>query len=88
MRAGPKPTAPDRPGAALGRRPAPAALHEVVDRLARRFPDVPRPSLAELVELAHEQYRAATVRTFVPLLVEKQVVAALRTPAVPPPRFS
>jgi hypothetical protein len=34
--------------------------------------------LAELVALAHEQYDAAAVRAFVPLLVEKQVATTLR----------
>jgi hypothetical protein len=64
----------------LDEAPAPA-LHEIVDRLARRFPEVPRRSLAELVRLAHEQYHAARVRSFIPLLVEKQVARAVQLAA-------
>ncbi len=56
-----------------------ARPHEIVDRLARRFPEVPRRWLVESVRLAYEQYQAATVRAFVPLLVERQVATVLRT---------
>ena len=88
---------PVRP-AAPNRRPEPdryaapeTVPHEIVDRLARRFPEVPRRSLVELVGLAHEQYQSASVRAFVPLLIERQVATALRSRSVapgPPPRFS
>jgi hypothetical protein len=53
-------------------------LTQVLDRLVRRFPDISERWLWEQARTAHERFRAAPVRTFVPLLVEKQVAMAVR----------
>ena len=59
-------------------------LAEVLGRLSRRFPDLSEWWLHELARSAYERFRDAHVRTFVPLLVERQVAAEVRrTSAVP-----
>lgn len=56
------------------------ALMHVVDRLHARFPEC---GDAELRQLTAEQFQAfenAHVRDFIPVLVERQVAARLRSP--------
>jgi hypothetical protein len=53
-------------------------LAQVLDQLRRRFPHLPEQWLHELARTAHERFRDAPVRTFVPLLVEHQVVGTVR----------
>ena len=48
-------------------------LAEDLGRLSRRFPDLSEWWLHELARSAYERFRDAHVRTFVPLLVERQV---------------
>ena len=53
-------------------------LAQVLDQLSRRFPHLSERWLHELARTVHERFRDAPVRTFVPLLVERQVAAAVR----------
>ena len=53
-------------------------LAQVLDQLSRRFPRLPAQRLHELARTVHERFRDAPVRTLVPLLVEHQVVEAVR----------
>jgi hypothetical protein len=53
-------------------------LAQVVDQLSRRFPHLSEPWLHELARTVHEGFRDAPIRTFVPLLVEHQVIGAVR----------
>jgi hypothetical protein len=46
------------------------ALAGVVDRLAGKFPDVPREIVEEVVQQEHGSLDAGRVRDFVPVLVE------------------
>ena len=46
------------------------ALAGVVDRLAGKFPDVPRGMIEEVVEQQHRALDTGKVRDFVPILVE------------------
>jgi hypothetical protein len=46
------------------------ALAVVVDRLAERFPEVPRDVVEEVVQQQHRALDAGRVRDFVPVLVE------------------
>lgn len=50
-----------------------AAVEHAAERLAERFPGVPREHIDELVERTHEAFDDAAVRDFVPVLVEHQV---------------
>jgi hypothetical protein len=62
-------------------------LTQVVADLAAEFPDVPPEVITGLSRRAIERYEAAKVRTFVPILVTKDVRALLRAgghrPGVP-----
>jgi hypothetical protein len=49
------------------------AVEHAAERLAERFPGVPRERIDELVERRHEAFDDAPVRDFVPVLVEHQV---------------
>ena len=53
-------------------------LAQVLDQLSRRFPHLSERWLHELARTVHERFRDAPVRTFVPLLVEHQVVGTIR----------
>jgi hypothetical protein len=46
------------------------ALAVVVDRLAEKFPEVPREHIEDLVQQEHRSLDRGRVRDFVPLLVE------------------
>jgi hypothetical protein len=49
------------------------AVEHAAERLAERFPDVPREHIDALVEKHHEGFEGAPVRDFVPVLVEHDV---------------
>jgi hypothetical protein len=61
-------------------------LAQVLDRLSRRFPNLSERWLWELTRSVYEDFREAPVRTFVALLVEHQVVMAVRRAAAVPLR--
>jgi hypothetical protein len=48
------------------------ALASVVGRLTEKFPDVPQPEVASVVEDARHHFDDAKVRDFVPVLVERE----------------
>ncbi|MGN7799434.1 three-helix bundle dimerization domain-containing protein [Leifsonia sp. 22587] len=49
------------------------AVEHAAERLADRFPEVPREHIEELVEKHHEEFDGAPVRDFVPVLIEHDV---------------
>ena len=49
------------------------AIGHAVDRLAERFPTVPRDRIADLVHQRHIDYTGAPVRDFIPVLIEHDV---------------
>jgi hypothetical protein len=49
------------------------AIGHAVDRLAERFPAVPRDRIIDLVHERHLGYTGAPVRDFIPVLVEHDV---------------
>lgn len=54
------------------------ALGHVVDRLAEKYPDVPRHHIEGIVEQEHRLLDAGRVRDYVPILVEHAVRERLR----------
>jgi uncharacterized protein (DUF433 family) len=59
-------------------------LSQAVIDLAAEFPQVPHDVIQALLRQATERYATATVRAFLPILVAKDVRAALREGAVRP----
>jgi hypothetical protein len=57
------------------------AVGEVIDRLAGRFPDLPRDHIAAVVEAAHLELEGNPVRDFVPVLVEHTAKKRLKQEA-------
>jgi hypothetical protein len=55
----------------------PAAIGEVVDRLAHEHPTVPPLAVADIVDQMHAKFEGCPVRDFVPLLVERNAKAKL-----------
>ena len=53
-------------------------VEKAIDRLAERFPDVPREGIADLVHGEHATLQGRPVRDYVPVLVERAVRAQLR----------
>ncbi|MGO4533343.1 three-helix bundle dimerization domain-containing protein [Leifsonia sp. 2MCAF36] len=49
------------------------AVERAAERLAERYPGVPRERIDELVEKHHEGFDGAPVRDFVPVLIEHDV---------------
>lgn len=49
------------------------AVAHAAERLAERYPHVPREHIDELVEKHHEEFEGAPVRDFVPVLIEHDV---------------
>ncbi|WP_235493401.1 three-helix bundle dimerization domain-containing protein [Leifsonia sp. Leaf336] len=49
------------------------AIGHAVDRLAERFPAVPRDRIIDLVHQRHLEYTGAPVRDFIPVLIEHDV---------------
>ncbi|MDV8147189.1 three-helix bundle dimerization domain-containing protein [Arthrobacter sp. B10-11] len=54
------------------------ALDHVVDRLAEKYPAVPRQHIEDLVEQEHRSLDTGRVRDYVPILVEHAVKDRLR----------
>lgn len=45
-------------------------IAKVTDRLAARYPDAPRPLIAQVVTEEYETLEAGRIRTYIPTLVE------------------
>lgn len=54
------------------------AIGEIVDRLQERFPDATSQAVRDAVEYARTSFSDATVRDFVPVLIEKEAKARLK----------
>jgi uncharacterized protein (DUF433 family) len=54
------------------------ARDHVVDRLAEKYPEVPRKRIEDIVEQEHRSLDAGRVRDYVPILVEHAVRDRLR----------
>lgn len=55
-------------------------MEQLTERLRGRFPDEPADGIAQMVAKAHGGYEASTVRDFIPVLVERELVDRLRVP--------
>ncbi|MDT2009454.1 hypothetical protein FXW78_46685 [Rhodococcus opacus] len=53
-------------------------IEQVIDRLERRFPDVARESIEQVVHSAHRHFANGKVRDFVLLLVERAAREKIR----------
>ena len=53
------------------------AVDKVVDRLAQRFPHVPRPSIEQTVREEHKALDGGRIRDYVPVPVEHAAKARL-----------
>ena len=54
------------------------AVGQVMERMRARFPDMEPEMIRSVVEQVHHQYDGRPIREFVPVLVEREVVDALR----------
>jgi hypothetical protein len=54
------------------------AVEQVADRLAVRFPDVPKDRVVDVVSQAHSALDGNPIRDFVPVLVEHDARVRLR----------
>ena len=54
------------------------AISEVVERLAKRFPQLPVDQVASTVERSRPEFDAAPIREYVPLFVERSAKNRLR----------
>ncbi|MEN2739817.1 hypothetical protein ABCS02_18645 [Microbacterium sp. X-17] len=59
------------------------AIGHAVDRLAERFPKVPRDRIVDLVHQHHLDYTGAPVRDFIPVLIEHDVKRELAAEVTP-----
>jgi hypothetical protein len=57
------------------------ALDGVIDRLAERFPHIPRTGIARAVREEHNVFDGSPVRDYIPVLVEHAAKQRLRTTA-------
>lgn len=53
-------------------------IYRLVERLVMRFPQLPATTVEEQVRSAHQAFEGAPLRDFVPLLVEHDVLGALK----------
>lgn len=53
---------------------------QLTERLQGRFPTVEREQVTELVTRLYGEYDDSHIRDYIPVLVEKDAVAILRTP--------
>ncbi|WP_427135285.1 three-helix bundle dimerization domain-containing protein [Pseudarthrobacter sp. S9] len=53
------------------------AVDNVVERLAERFPHIPRPSIEQAVREEHQALDGGRIRDYVPVLVEHAAKARL-----------
>ena len=60
------------------------AVDQVIDRLAQRFPDVPRDRVAAIVGEEHLGLEGNPIRDFVPVLVEHEARDRLRAEGATP----
>lgn len=60
------------------------AVDQVIDRLAKRFPDVPRERVAAIVGEEHLVLQGNPIRDFVPVLVEHEARDRLRSEGATP----
>jgi hypothetical protein len=54
------------------------AIGEVVDRLAKQFPQVPAEAVEQVVSQSRPEFDEVPIRDFVPLFVERGAKARLR----------
>jgi hypothetical protein len=54
-----------------GARDEQRSVDEVIDRLAKKFPDMDRDRIRQIVDEEHHAFDGKPVRDFVPVLVEK-----------------
>jgi hypothetical protein len=54
------------------------AITEVIDRLAKQFPQLPADEVAQVVGQSRPEFDDAPIREFVPLFVERGAKARLR----------
>jgi hypothetical protein len=54
-----------------GARDEQRSVDEVIDRLAKKFPDLDRVRIRQIVDEEHHAFDGKPVRDFVPVLVEK-----------------
>ena len=47
------------------------SVEEVIDRLTKRYPDVDRLEIVQIVAQEHQAFEGHPIRDFVPVLVEK-----------------
>ncbi len=59
------------------------AISHAVDRLAERFPEIPRDRIVDLVHQRHVGYTSAPVRDFIPVLIEHDVKRELAAEVEP-----
>ena len=57
------------------------AIGEVVDRLAKQFPQVPEKAVEQAVSQSRPEFDEVPIRDFVPLFVERGAKARLRAMA-------
>ncbi|GAA1942289.1 three-helix bundle dimerization domain-containing protein [Microbacterium deminutum] len=57
-----------------------AAIEDVIERLAERFPRLPHAQIVDAVYAARDSFARAQVRDFVPVLVEREARARLEHP--------
>lgn len=58
------------------------AVAAVIDRLAMKFPDTPRPQIEEVVSEEYTALNDGPIRDYVPVLIER--AAKLRLRSLPP----
>ena len=54
------------------------AIHEVVDRLAKQFPELPADEVETAIKQTRPEFDQAPIRDFIPLFVERGAKARLR----------
>jgi hypothetical protein len=54
------------------------AIDEVIDRLAKQFPQLPADEVATAVNQTRPEFDQAPIREFIPLFVERDAKARLR----------
>lgn len=60
-----------------------ATTAAMLDRIATRFPDVPRDAIENIASEEHARLSGGRIQDYVPVLVEKETVERLRTGAIP-----
>jgi len=54
------------------------AIHEVVERLAKQFPELPADEVETAINQTRPEFEQAPIRDFIPLFVERGAKARLR----------